>query len=220
MDTPLNLPRVKEHLRYNWWKYVLLVALSLVIWNLYFSMTAYRPPEDKKLVTLIYASGDYPTAQMWLDTVREEHFPDQEEFTAEFVVQDETYGTMVLSTRMVVGDVDLVVVPRSEALSYAESGLLLSLEDKGDIPALCEAAGVDIQRGWWRNTAAGERHLLWIPVSGLPRVCSWLYADPADFCLGIRIQCGNEDNAVELVRLLLQDAAQNPAAAPEATAAP
>ena len=209
MKTPLTPERVKEHLRYSWWKYLLLVALAFGCWNIFFTVTAYRPPADKKLTLMVYGSGDYQSAQVWLENVRETHFPDQEAFSADFVMKDETYGTIALNTRMFAGDVDLLLVPREEVLSMAESGFLLPLEDREDIQALCEAAGLDTSRGWRRDTAAGERHLLWLPITGLTRLQSWLYVDPSDYCLAVQAGSGNVENALELLREILRDAAAN-----------
>ena len=214
MKTPLTPERLKEHLRYSWWKYVLLVALTIGFWNIFFAVTAYRPPKDRKLTILIYGSGDYEAAQVWLDSVREAHFPGQELFTADFVMKDETYGTLALNTRLIAGDIDLLLVPREEMLSMAEGGFLMPLEDKEGIQDLCGAAGADTSRGWRRDTAAGERHLLWIPAGGLPRLKSWLYVDSSDYCLAVQIASGNRENALELLREILRDAAASRPAEP------
>ncbi len=59
MKTPLTKARWKHHLAYNGWKYILVLILSIIGWNLIYTMTAYRPPEDKKVdVYLSLASAD------------------------------------------------------------------------------------------------------------------------------------------------------------------
>ena len=47
MKTPLTKERLKHHLAYNSWKYLLLVVLCVLGWNLIYTTTAYRPPAEK-----------------------------------------------------------------------------------------------------------------------------------------------------------------------------
>ena len=51
MKTPVNARTVRQHLTYSWWKYALLIILSALAVNLYYTVTAYRVPEDKKVIT-------------------------------------------------------------------------------------------------------------------------------------------------------------------------
>ena len=46
------------HLTYNWWKYALVIILGALAVNLYFTVTVYRPPEDKKVDLYVYGPGD------------------------------------------------------------------------------------------------------------------------------------------------------------------
>ena len=211
MKTAITPEKLKDHLHYNWWKYVLLVVLTLSTWSIFFEVTAYRPPEDKKLQILVYGLGDSQEAQLWLDTVRQRDFPDQEEFVVEYLTPDGTYGSMVLSTRIIAGDGDLLILPRDMAQSFMAEGFYVPLEEAEDVLALCEAAGINVERGWRRNTETGERHLLAIPVSGIPRVRGWLYNTAEDYYLGVRVAGGNNDNAMALLRIFLQEAASGTA---------
>ena len=48
-DNRITRKRLKNHFVYGWWKYLLAVVLCVMGVDLIFSMTAYRPPEDKKI---------------------------------------------------------------------------------------------------------------------------------------------------------------------------
>ena len=215
MKTPVTPEKMKDHLHYNWWKYVLLVVLTLSAWSIFFEVTAHRAPEDKRLAVLVYGLGESQEAQLWLDSVRERDFPDQEEFVVEYLTPDETYGSMVLSTRIFAGDGDLLILPREVAQSYMAEGFYQPLEETEGILALCEEMGINVERGWRRNTETGERHLLAIPVSGLPRVQGWLYNTAEDYYLGVRVSGGNDENAMALMKIILQDAAAGSAYSPQ-----
>ena len=76
MKTPLTKARWKHHLAYNGWKYILVLILSIVGWNLIYTMTAYRPPEDKKVdVYLSLASADQTAFDGYLEKVWKEELP-------------------------------------------------------------------------------------------------------------------------------------------------
>ena len=49
IHTPLNMKTLKNHLHYSWWKYALMAVLCVLFWDLFFTMTAPRVPEDKKV---------------------------------------------------------------------------------------------------------------------------------------------------------------------------
>ena len=47
--TPINKERLRNHLTYSGWKYLLLVIASIFVWNLVYAQTAYRSPQDKRI---------------------------------------------------------------------------------------------------------------------------------------------------------------------------
>ena len=54
MKTPVTRASLKQHLTYNWWKYLLLAALSFFLVDLLYTVTAYRSPADKRVELYIY----------------------------------------------------------------------------------------------------------------------------------------------------------------------
>ena len=71
MKTPLTKERVKHHLTYHSWKYLMLVALSIMGWNLIYTTTAYRPPAEKIVDVYLCASyGDQEALDAYLENIR------------------------------------------------------------------------------------------------------------------------------------------------------
>ena len=47
MKTPITKKRIQDHFSYCWWKYALVILVSFMGWSIFYSITAYRPPEEK-----------------------------------------------------------------------------------------------------------------------------------------------------------------------------
>ncbi len=199
MKTPLTKERLQLHFQYDWWKYLLAVVLCFLGWNLLFAVTRPKIPEDKKLDLMAYAMGDQEAAGTWLEELRAERYPEQELFSATFVMPDEQYGQMVLSTRVFAGEGDLYILPRSVFQSYASEGLFVPLEEIEGLADAFADAGVSVDRGWRRLTETGERHLYGLPVSALSPMRSW-FVSPDDLYLSVRVASGNEETALKALK--------------------
>ena len=66
MKTPVTKDTLRNHFTYSWWKYLLLCVIGVVGWNLVFTMTAYRPPEDKKVDFIVSALGEQTVFDAYL----------------------------------------------------------------------------------------------------------------------------------------------------------
>ena len=204
METPVNGARIREHLHYNLWKYILLAIVCCVGWNLFFTVTTPRAPADKKLDVYIYAYADGDKAGAWLEATRLKEFPDQMEFNAMVVSPDETYGLMTLSTHLFSGEGDLVVLPRSIFQEYAGQGFFRELDGVEGVEDVLTAAGVNLERGWRKNRDAGERHLYGIPVKPLTLLQGWINSSE-DYYIGIRAADANPDNALALLKIMIRE---------------
>ena len=73
---------LKNHWTYNWWKYLLAIVISVFGVDLLFSVTAYRPPENRKVELYLcsgYADADAVHADFW--PALKARCPEQEELT-------------------------------------------------------------------------------------------------------------------------------------------
>ena len=205
MKTPVTKDTIRQHWSYNWWKYALLVVFSVVGWNLIYTMTAYRPPEDKKVdfyVSGVY--GDQTLLDEYLAHIQQTEMSDMEQMTSVILTNDEYYGSMQLSTYMAAGEGDVYLLDGSTFQQYASNGGMLPLESYTDLLQQVEDCGIAVDKGWRLDKDSGERHLFGIPASTLTGFKQYsVYPDNAYLC--VLVNCGNNDNAVKLLSCLVRD---------------
>ena len=203
MKTPVNSRSLKQHITYNWWKYLLVVLISVGLVDLLYSVTAYRSPREKTVSLYVYGYIAEEALQGYLDSVREAEMPDMEVVNAQALIIDDTYGPLQLMTYMAAGEGDLYLLPREQFLTYAASGSLVALEDDPELMKTFNSAGANLQNGWRRNTETGETHLYGIPQNKLPGLSQYAYTQDGFLCQ--IITGGNAENAAKLLRILCRD---------------
>lgn len=205
MKTPVNKTTLRQHWEYSWWKYFLLIVLSLVVWNLVYTVTAYRPPADKKVD--FYVSGamaDQDGLNTYLENIRTTEMPDMEQMTSVILTNDAYYGTMQLATYIAAGEGDVYMLDGDTFQQYATSGAMLPLEGYQDLVDQAETAGISVDKGWRTESDSGERHLYGIPASLLTGFESY-GIDPDNMYLCVMCNCGNDDMAVKLMQYMIRD---------------
>ena len=53
----LNKERLRNHIQYDWWKYVVCIIVTIAVWNLITTVTRPQTPPDKKIE--IFLVGNY-----------------------------------------------------------------------------------------------------------------------------------------------------------------
>lgn len=212
MKTPVNAKSIRQHLTYSWWKYALVIILGAVAVNLYFTVTAYRPPADKKIEMYLYGLGDENGLNSYMASVREEQMPEMEEMSALLLATDATYGPMQLTTYIAAAEGDLYLLPRDQFISFASSGAWLPLEHDAELTNLFTSREISLQSGWRRDAESGESHLYGIPVSKLPGLSQYAAVENGFLC--ILVTNGNDENVLRFLRILCEDMLEEPAPAP------
>ena len=226
MKTPLTKEKLQNHLGYSLWKYALLIIVAVFGWNLIFSVTEYRPPEEKKVVAGVYSYGDHTLLATYMEMIRQEYMPDMEEISCEFVMPDEAYGAMILSTRVAAREFDIYVLPRTEFQNYAAQGAFMPLEKV--LPGLVaelESQGVSLSRGSRaleiavtnedkpdKAMAAGEKHQFGIPCADLPGMSAMLQCDTSDMYLCVFYETDNDENVLKFFERFIRDMLEEPKA--------
>ena len=208
MKTPVTSQTLKHHLAYNWWKYLLIILLSVGLVDLLYSVTAYRSPRDKTVSLYIYGYMNESGLTAYMDYVRETEMSDMEEMRPQLLLDDATYGPMQLMTYLAAGEGDVYLLPRDEFLNNAANGALIPLEDDAELLSVFDEAGVSLQSGWRRQTETGETHLYGIPQDKLPGLGRYAYAQDGYLC--IIITSGNTENAAKFLRILCRDMVAEP----------
>lgn len=205
MKTPITKDRLRQHWNYSWWKYMLLVLLAVIGWNLVYTMTAYRPPAEKKVDFYISGTtGDQNLLDAYLENIRTTEMADMEQMTSVVLVDDDYYGSMQLSTYVAAGEGDVYLLDATTFQQFAASSGMLPLEGYEDLLTAADAAGINVEKGWRTETDTGERHLYGIPASSLTGLREYGVFEQ-DTYLCVLVNCGNNDNAVKLLSILLRD---------------
>ena len=212
MKTPINSRTLRQHLTYNWWKYLLIAVIAFGLVDLLYTVTAPRAPRDKTVGFYVYGYLNETDFTPYLDNIHQTEMDDMEEVTAYALTIDDTYGPMQLMTYLAAGEGDVYLLPREQFLNNAMSGSLLPLENDAELLALFDSSNVSLQSGWRRDTETGETHLYGIPLDKLPGLSRYVYAQ--DGYLSVIISSGNKENALKLLRILGRDGLQESAEQP------
>ncbi len=206
MKTPITKESIRNHFTYAWWKYALLVVLAVFGWNIVYTMTAYRPPEEKKIILGVYGYGNNENVNVYMEQVRQEQFPEMEDMSCEIIAADETYGDMILTTRIAARECDIYGLTRKQFQQYAaQSGFMALEEALPDLVADLEAAGISLSRGWRTDEETGEKHLFGIPCQDLPGLAPMLKMSTDDLFLSIFFDTGNNENVIRFFDVFVRD---------------
>ena len=206
-DNRITRKRIKNHWHYSWWKYAIWLALTLIGIDLLFAVTAYRPPEDKRLQLYIcngYANADALQEALWPALLKA--CPDQEELIAMNIdlTTDEYYSKMQFTTYIAAQEGDVCLLPVSEVKILAADGAeqafleLTPYVQSGVIPT----EGIDLTPGMFRNSE-GTEGLYAIPAEGLYGLYEY-GCDPAGSMLVVMVYGGNDDAAATLVGQMIE----------------
>lgn len=212
MKTPITRQGIRNHLTYAWWKYLLLICAAVFGWNIFYTVTRYRPPEEKKIVMNLYTYADQYALNDYMAKVNATLMPEMEEMTAVYNSLDDTYGAMIFSTHIAVSEGDIYLLDREYFQRHASSGVFLPLEDQEELMAMLEEAGVSLSQGWRAMTDTGERHLFAIPCAALPGFTAFT-PDPSDDYLCVLYNNQNDENVLRFLNIFIADMLKDPVAA-------
>lgn len=204
MKTPITRQRLRNHLTYGWWKYALLIAIAIFGWNIIYTVTRYRAPEDLKVTVNLYVYGDEAALTAYMAEINAAYMPEMKQMDASFTLLDDTYGDMVLSTHMAASEGDIYLLDRTHFQQCAATGAFLPLETETELVAMLEEAGVSLSQGWRAEGETGERHLYGIPCAALPGAARYVYA-PDDCYMAVLISNQNDENVLQFLNLFVRD---------------
>lgn len=194
MRTPITKDRLKTHFTYSWWKYAVGVLACLLVWNLFFSVTRTKAPEDKKMELYVYGNVYEAPLDALLETMRQNEFPDQAEFDCYVMTPDTTSGIQSFTVRVGTGDGDLLLVTRDVYESFAQQGVFQDLDSLEGVRAALASQGVTIDpaRDYWKGKD-GQSRFYGIPTARLAVLNAYIVPDGNEYYLCVRVDNGNED---------------------------
>lgn len=203
VNNRITKERVRHHFTYGVWKYALLVVVSIFAWDLIYSMTAYRPPADKKIdVYIVQASADMEAFEAAEMPALQEAFADMEAIDFYQIAmgsQDDYAVVMQFTTYIAAQQGDLFLLPytRAQELGYeGNEGLFISLEPYIESGAL-DVRDIDLTNGKLSDGRAG-RVVCMLPADTLYGLLDY-NIDPEGLVLAIPGYSGNIENAVKMM---------------------
>lgn len=205
-DNRITKARLKNHWAYSWWKYLLMIVLVVMGVSVGFSVTAYRPPEDRKIQVFLcngWADAVQFEADLW--PLLKEASPDQEQLTASNIdlTSGDVYVNMQFTTYIAAQEGDVCLLPRSEVKKLAADEAWSAFVDLTPYIENGQLAQDDVSyAGLTFPTENGGEGIFAIPADGLYGLTEY-GIDPADGAFVIMSFSGNEENAVQLLEIII-----------------
>ena len=206
-DNRITKKTIRHHWSYNWWKYLLLVLLCAGVVDVAFTVTAYRPPEDKKIeVYILNGYCDTSAMQAELEPLFFEAHPDQEELTILNInlTSDDMYAAMQFSTYAAAQQGDVCLMPLSEVVKLTEDGAEYAFMD---LTPYIESGVIDVQdidlTAGTMKSSTGEEGIYAIPADTLYGLLAY-GNDPAGSLLCIMDYNGNDETSASVLNMLIE----------------
>ena len=203
IKTAITRKKIRTHITYNFWKYILVIAAAIFGWDLLYSMTAYKSPEDKRID--LYIQSPLVTeqrAEAFFQPIWEERVPDMEVLDAIMLTSStqDYYGSMQLTVYIMAQEGDIYMLSSSDFKSFASQGVFLDLQPAIDAGKL-HVGDMDLSAGYValiddNGLPTGERQLFGIPAASLGGLAEGLGLDTRDLIISVTAFNGNEDNVI------------------------
>ncbi len=209
INLPITKRRIRNHFHYSFWKYLLLIAIAFFGWNLIFTTTRYRPPENAKVefVAEGYAMNS-DAIQSLADEIHAAVLPEMEEVTATIVSFDNQYGDMQLVVWVSAAQGDVYLIDQARFKSIADSSGTLPLSPYVE-NGMLHVDGIDLAKGFSVDTETGVESLMGIPADSLVKLQDYGVATD-NMVLCILANGGNDENSIRFLNYLLENMQTEP----------
>ena len=210
ISTPVDGARVKTHLTYTFWLYILVAVAAFFGWNLLYTVTQYRAPEEKRIDLYIQSSTvSQQYAEAFMEPIWKECVPEMEVVDTVMLLSNsqDYYTSMQLTVYIMAQEGDIYVLSSSDFKSYAAQGVFIDLQPYIDNGQL-DLSGIDLSAGQIAQVdenglPKGERAQFGIPLSSLYGYATGMGLDNRDLILGVTVFSGNEENVITFLNGLI-----------------
>lgn len=218
IDLRVTGDRLKNHLHYGKWTYIMAVALAMAVWSFTFSATAPKTPGEYKLdIYIIAYASDYET---WEDEILAQLPADQREVNF-YMFSMSDAGTSaydVIAAWMSAHQGDIYIMSREVYLNLASQGAFIPLDaplaegqaaplDSVPLPEGYDLEALRVEFETY-DSDTGESS----PVSavcGVPlddvRGLIDLFVSPEDMVASVTAYSVNQSNAVEALSWIINN---------------
>ncbi len=211
IDLKITKERLKNHMHYSKWLYVLVLAVVLVIFNLSYTMSEPEVPTEFKVSILVndYIFGEEGTDKLESELL--EMLPEDQQEVKVFSLSAGGGGgqdlqiVQVLMARLVAKQDDILILPYETFKSFAHQGSFVPLDEKLTIPSQPE--DVDMSEYTIEildddGNGDGQPMLYGIPLDGSAGLQNYGIMNEG-LVAGIPVTSGTVDNAVLSLQYLL-----------------
>ncbi|NLJ41802.1 MAG: extracellular solute-binding protein [Clostridiales bacterium] len=207
----INKERLKNHIQYDWWKYIVAILATVLLWNLATTVLKPRIPDNKKIH--IFFVGEFVDEEKseYLSNSILEDFPELLKVDIDFIPLGgpgglEYAGQQKLMVMLGSQTGDMFIMDKEDFNQIAQQGAFFPLdsfvnENKGllDIKDL-ESYRLSVQDG------DGEAHYYGIPMDYLvlPFITEYNTSDKA---MGITAYSKNLSTALDVLEWMMKDTA-------------
>jgi len=201
---PITARKIRNHFHYSFWKYLLLVVIAIFGWNLLYTTTRYRSPENLKVE--FFAEGNTMASdalQGLADKIHKEIMPEMEEVTATIVTFDNAYGDMQLTVWVSAGQGDIYLLSKDRFKTMANNEATIDLQPLIDNGTL-NADGLDLSKGYVTAADTGKKVLMGIPADQLTGLDQYGLVTK-DMVLCVLSNNGNDEYTLKFLNYLLEN---------------
>lgn len=214
LKTPINRETIRQHLSYSTWKYAVLLIAAIFGWNLIYTMTAYRSPENKRIDVYVQSVTASPEVideflkPIWKSTV-----PEMEVVQSSLLgIADDYTTTIQISTYVAAGEGDIYLLTEEYFKQVASQGAFVDLDplvEAGilDISGIDTAAGevkVAVEYDREDNPVTYEQHLFGVPLKSLYGFMTEAQIDNRNLYAAIMINNQNDENVIPFFNAFIQ----------------
>ena len=213
--TPLSKDRLKDHLTYSGWKYLVMAVIVLFTWSMVYMQTEYRPPEEKRIDLYIKsATTNSEIVDAFLQPIWHEAVPDMELVDSVMLVAgDDSSAVMQLSVYIAAGEGDIYILPKEDFKSYATAGAFIPL-DAYVADGTIDAEGLDLSGGYVQRQLDYDDNgfmiyedaqtLLGIPMDQLYGYVNGMQLDNRGMVMAVTINSRNEENVIKFMNAFIR----------------
>ncbi len=206
----VNKETLQNHLHYDWWKYVVGIVVTIMMWNLVFTMSRPQTPRDKKVD--IFLVGDFLLEEK-AESVSQrmlEDFPDLLEINfLNIPLGDpelEVMGRQKLMVMIGAQEGDIFVFSKEEFEAYAKQGAFMPLDEYIDdeITKYVSEEELEEYKLSVEDEYAEDKqpHIYGIPLKGVTLLNDTGY-DVEDKVVSIIAYSKNREKAIEVMKWIV-----------------
>lgn len=212
IKTPLTKQRLRTHFTYNLWKYLAAAIFCVFGWNLLYTTTAYRSPENLRIdIYLQTNNATQEKADAFMQDIWQKAVPDMETVSTVLLnisSTDDYYSNMQLSVYIMAGEGDLYALSTEDFKTYASQGVFIDLTPYIENGTL-NADGIDLASGYVTlldedGNPTDSTSLYGIPLYSLNGYRAGMNLNNSDMVIAVTNFNQNEENVLAFLNEFIQ----------------